>query len=208
MFLVLSLLLLRYSPSKRQRKIQQITVTASMMSGKDYMLEQPFNRLLLLYTLQVKHMVNQTNSDDIRFYQDVLINGIEDEYDKVYDEIADNKNSISKEIAQEVKEIINMYAVIQRSVYDYDFPNKLEFLAQHNIHFNGFSPTGQELEHYIYLSFYKAHYPLNIPISTEYVLDLSDYQEMLERFNPLKQKIKLSPEELEFICPAIKVPAF
>lgn len=172
------------------------------MSGKDLMLQHPFNRLLLLHSIQMKHMLKGTLNEDIEFYQDVLVNGIEDEYESVYDEVSSNSASIPKEVTKEVREIIYMFEVINHSLaINYRSNLQFAFTNSYIYSFNGFDErNSEERAHFIYLRFYMSYYDFKIPLKDANYLSLEDYRMMLETFQKYKHQSELTYDQLRDVC--------
>lgn len=182
--------------------MNQLNVTVLIMSGKDLMLQHPFNRLLLLHSLQMKHILNQTLKEDIKFYQDVLINGIESEYNSIYDEISTNDAAISVEVTDEVCEIIRMFEAIHFALENNCHAiQRLGFIDDYIYSFNGFNgKIPDERQHFIYLRFYMEHHPCTLPIKDTNFLSLEQYRMMLDRYKPFKTSKELTIDQLEHIC--------
>lgn len=176
-------------------------VTVWKTYGSPLMLQQPFNRLILLQLLHIRDALCRSNTQDTGFYKDILINGIEDEYLYLYDEIAVNDATISKEIAQEVKDIIHMFQIVQDSVASLDETSKDKLSTSHFLSFNGFKPTPPEHKHFIYMKFFIKYYlDKAFIISPKDSLQLNEYREMLHRFKPFKQQSQLTYEQLQQVC--------
>lgn len=182
--------------------MNQLNVTVSIMSGKDLMLQHPFNRLLLLHSLQMKHILNQTLKEDIKFYQDVLINGIESEYNSIYDEISTEDATISVAVTDEVCEIIRMFEAIHHALENNCHSiQHLGFIDDYIYSFNGFNGKNpEERAHFIYLRFYMEYHPCTLPIKDTNFLSLKQYRMMLDRYKPYKTSKELTIEQLEDIC--------
>ena len=165
------------------------------------MLQQPFNRLILLQLLHIRDALCRPGTQNTRFYQDILINGIEAGYPFLYEEIAINDETIPVSVSDEVQNIIKMFKVIQASVSRLD-NQSLETLSRHyHLSFNGFKTTPPEHKHFIYLKFYNAYISEEaLPLDTEGSLSLHEYRRMLHHFKSYKHESMLTYEQLQRVC--------
>lgn len=165
------------------------------------MLRQPFNRLVLLQLLQIRDALCRPSTQNTKFYQDILINGIESEYPILYEEIAVNDDTIPKSVSEEVTNIVKMFQVIQTSLKELD-NHLLESLSkQYHLNFGGFEPAAPEHKHFIYLKFYKTYkLEQKLILNTQASLNLHDYRIMLHHFKPFKHQALLTYEQLQHVC--------
>lgn len=171
------------------------------MYGNHVMLQQPFNRLILLQLLEIRDALCRPSTQNTRFYQDILINGIEAEYPFLYEEIAVNEETIPKSVSDEVQRIVKMFEVIQRSLNTLDDQSLKTLSKYHYLSFNGFKSASPEHKHFIYLNFrnrYQSEQALKL--SSEDALTLHDYRKMLQHFKPYKHLSLLTYEQLQHVC--------
>lgn len=182
--------------------MSQLNVTVLTMSGKDLMLQHPFNRLLLLHSLQMKHILNQTLKEDVKFYQDVLINGIESEYNSIYDEISTNDATISIAVTDEVRDIIRMFEMIHHTLESHSHTIQQHgFMDDYIYSFNGFNGKNlDERAHFIYLRFLMNYHPFTLPIKDTNFLSLAQYRVMLGKYERYKHLKEMTIDQLEDIC--------
>lgn len=171
------------------------------MYGNQIMLQQPFNRLILLQLLHIRDALCRPGTQDTRFYQDILINGIEAGYPFLYEEIAVNEETIPASVSDEVQNIIKMFKVIQASISSLDNQSQKMLSKDYHVSFNGFKSTFPEHKHFIYLKFYNTHMSeQGVTLGSEDSLDIYGYRRMLNHFKYYRHEPLLTYEQLQHVC--------
>lgn len=166
------------------------------------MLKNVFNRFVLLQLFKISHEVSGDKIQDMKFYKDIIINGIEEEYHRLFEGMAMNDSTIPGDVSQEVKAIIQMFQHIESSIHIMDDSDQDYLRTHYHVTFQHFQAQNElEQKHFIYFQFYNEHYVKNrIQAIGDKDIGLLEYRRMLATYKLLHSKQTLSKHDIQTIC--------
>ena len=154
-----------------------------MLNSGEGLLKSFEERWVIYTLLQDQKERNPCSSKEYQMFMDIIANGIESRYPSIFEYIGLNGGSVSKDVSDEVDNILEMYQTIQRSVNYFSEVEKRSFLSRNNINFSGFGSHVSERKHLIYYHFLKRYNQKEIPEETDRIIrSLEDYRGMYQMY--------------------------
>lgn len=144
------------------------------------------DRLALCTLLEIQKDRKPTSSGDYQKYIDIIVNGVESWYPCVFEYVGYGDYSITKEVSNEVDNILEMYRTIQ-GVVDYHSEEECNLLTEkYDVRFPGFDSETSGQNYVVYYSFLRKHDRKSLPEVTDTNhISLAKYRQMYKVYRQI-----------------------
>lgn len=166
--------------------MQNAVYRLCMVRDDKNLLKRWEDRLALCALLEMQKDRKPTSSGDYQKYIDIIVNGIESWYPCVFEYVGYGDRSITKEVSNEVDNILEMYRTIQGAVNGYSEEEGNLITEKYDVRFPGFDSETSESNYLVYYSFLQRHDRESLPeVTGRHHISLAEYRQMYKVYSQI-----------------------